>query len=74
MTKDVEKGNDKLADMLLREKKYSTKDIDKGTGELADMKQAVNTILGTGLDQFEGQSSECKVWFKLDIEFFKQLF
>ena len=30
-TKDVEKGTDKLADMLLIEKKSSTKDVDKGT-------------------------------------------
>ena len=31
LTNDVEKGTDKLADMLLMEKKYSTKDVDKGT-------------------------------------------
>ena len=30
-TKDVKKGTDKLADMLLMEKKYSTKDVDKVT-------------------------------------------
>ena len=47
-TKDVEKGTDKLADMLLMEKKYSTKDVDKGTDELAYMKQVVNTILRKG--------------------------
>ena len=31
------------------------------------MKQAVNTICRKGLDQFQGQSSRSKVWFKLDI-------
>ena len=52
-------------------KKSSTKDVDKGTDELADMKQKVNTIFRKVLDQFEGQSIGYKVWFKLDIEFFK---
>ena len=74
LTEDIDKGTNKLEDMLSIQKKSSTKDVDKGTDELADMKQAVNTICRKGLDQFEGQSSECKVWFKLDIEFFKQLF
>ena len=44
LTQDVEKGTDKLADMLLTEKKSSTKDFDKGTDELSDMKQAINKI------------------------------
>ena len=70
LTKDVEKGTDKLADKLFMEKKYSTKDVDKGTDEFLDMKQAVNTICRKGLDQFECQSSGSKVWFKLDIRFF----
>ena len=73
-TKDVEKGADKFVDMLLTEKKYSTKDVEKGTDKLADMKQAVNTILRKGLDQFEVQSSGCKGWFKLDIGFIKSTF
>ena len=72
--KDAEKDTDKLVDMILMEKKYSTKDVDKGTGELADMKQAVNTICRKGLDQFEGQSSGSKVWFKLDSGFIKIAF
>ena len=38
MAKDIDKGTDKLADMLLTEKKYSTKDVEKGTDELEDMK------------------------------------
>ena len=38
LTKNVEKGTDKLSDMLLMEKKYSTKDVGKGTNELADKK------------------------------------
>ena len=42
LTQDVEKGTDKLADMLLMEKKSSTNDVDKGTDELSDMKQAIN--------------------------------
>ena len=45
-------------------------DVDKSTDELADMKQKVNTIFEKGLDQFEGQSTGSKGWFKLDIEFF----
>ena len=69
MTKDVEKGTDKLVDMLFTEKKYSTKDVDKGTDELEDMKQAVNKILRKDLYQFEGKSSRSKGWFKLDIGF-----
>ena len=36
LTKDDEKGTDKLADTLLSEKKSSTKDVEKGTEELAD--------------------------------------
>ena len=35
------------------------------------MKQKVNTILRKGLNQFEGQSTGSKGWFKLDIECFK---
>ena len=73
-TKDVEKGTDILADVLLIEKKYSTRDLEKVTGELADMKQTVNIILKEGLDQFKGQSSGSKGRFKLDIGFFRQLF
>ena len=69
LTKDVEKGTDKLADILLMEKKYSTRDVDKGTDELTDMKQAANKIHRKGQDQFEGQSSGSKGWFKLEIGF-----
>ena len=68
LTKDVEKGTDKLADGLLIEKKSSTEDVEKGTDELADMKQKVNIIRKNGLDQFEGQSIGSKEWVKLDIE------
>ena len=60
LTKDTEKGTDKLADMLLIGKKSSTKDVDKCTDELADMKQAVNKIIRKGLYQFGGQSSGSK--------------
>ena len=67
LTKDIEKGADKLAGILLMEKKYSTKDVDKVTDEFSDIKQAVNTIRRKGLDQFEGRSSGSKGWFKLDI-------
>ena len=74
LTKDVEKGTDKLAYMLLMEKKYSTKYVDKGTDKLAYMKQGVNTIHRKGLDQFEVQSIGSKGWFKLDIEFFYTIF
>ena len=84
-TNDVEKGTDKLADMILMEKKSSTKDVDKCTDELEDMKQAVNTNFRKGLDHFEGQYSGSKRWFKLVIglkktfskihlEFYKELF
>ena len=55
-TKNVEKGNDKLADVLLVERKYSTMDVEKETDELADIKHTVNTICRKDLDQFEGQS------------------
>ena len=55
-------------------KESSTEGVDVGNDELADMKQAVNTIRRKGLDQFEGQSSGYKVWFKLDIGFFKTTF
>ena len=44
LTKDFEKGTDKLADILLMENKYSTKYVGKGTDELVDMKQAVKKI------------------------------
>ena len=57
--------------MILTEKKYSTKDVDKFTYEKTDMKQAENTIIRKGLDQFEGQSRGSKGWFKLDIGFLK---
>ena len=55
LTKDVEKGTDKLEYMLLMEKKSSTKDFDKGNDELTYMKQAVNKIHRKSLDQFEGK-------------------
>ena len=48
LTKDVDKGTDKLADMLLTENKYSTKDVYKGTDELVDMKQSVNKFFRKG--------------------------
>ena len=74
LIKDVEKGTDKLADMLFMANKYLKKDVDKCTDKLADMKQAVNIICRKILDQFEGQSSESKGWFKLDIGFLKTNF
>ena len=74
LTKNIEKGTDELADMLLMKKKYSTKDFEKGTDELAFMNQKLKTIRRKGLDQFEGQSIGSKGRFKLDIDFFKQLF
>ena len=58
----------------LSEKKSLTKDVEKGTDKLAYIKQGVNTIHRKGLDQFEGQSSGSKGWFKLDIEFFLTTF
>ena len=61
LTKDVEKGNDKLADILLMEKKPSTKDVDKGTDVFSDIEHAVSTIFRKGLYQFYGQSSGSKV-------------
>ena len=70
----MEKGTDELADTLLSENKSSTKDVEKGTDELAFNKQKVNTIHRKGLNQFEVQSTGTKGWFKLDIDFFKQLF
>ena len=74
LTKNVEKGPDKLADMLLTEKKSSTNDVEKGIAELVDMKQAVNTIFRKGLDQFEGKSKGSKRWFKLDSGLKKKVF
>ena len=73
-TNNVDKGTDDLADTLLSEKKYSTFDVDKGADGLAFMKQKFNTILRKGLNQFEGQSTGSKGWFKLNIEIFKQFF
>ena len=60
--------------MTLMENKYATNDIDKGTDKLADMKQAVVTIRRKGLDQFEGQSSGSKGWFKLGSGVLKTTF
>ena len=34
----------------------------------------MNTIHKKGLNRFEDQSTGTKGWFKLDIEFFKQIF
>ena len=73
-TKNAEKGTDELANALFMDKKPSTFDVDKGTDELAFMKQKVNTIHRKGLNQFEGQSTGYKGWFKLDIEFLKTTF
>ena len=73
-TNNVEKGTDKLADMLLMDNKSSTKDVDKGTDEFSDMKEAVKTIHQKGLYQFEDQSNGYKGWFKLDIGFFETTF
>ena len=56
------------------ENKSLTKDFDKSTDELADMKQALNTICRKGLEQFEGPYSVSKIWFKLDVDFFKTTF
>ena len=66
----MEKGNDKLADMLLSEIKSSTEDVEKGTDEFAFKKQKVNTIFRKGLNKFGGKSTGTKGWFKLYIEFF----
>ena len=74
LTKDVEEGTDKLADVTFMEKKASTKNFDKGIDELADMKQGVVTILRKGLDQFEGKYSGSKGCFKLDSGFLKTTF
>ena len=60
-----------MADTLLSEKKSLTLDVYKGTDELEFIKQKVNTICRKGLDQFDGQYTRTKVWFKLDIEFLK---
>ena len=65
----MEKGTDELVDTLFSEKKYSTLDVDKSTDELEFMKQNVNTIFRKGLNQFEGQSTGTKGYFKLDIDF-----
>ena len=73
-TKDVEKGTDKLADMLLIENKYSTNDVEKGTYKLEYTKQEVNTIHRKGLYQCEVQSSGSKGWFKLDSGILKITF
>ena len=62
-----------MADTLFSEKKYSTLDVEKYTNELEFMKQKVNTISRKGLNQFEGQSTGSKGWFKLDIDFFYSL-
>ena len=69
-TKDVEEGTNKFVDMTLMKKKYSTRNVYKGTDKLEDMKQAVVTICRKGLDQFDGESSGSKGWFKLDSGFF----
>ena len=69
-TKKVKKGTDEKAYPLLFEKKPFTKGVDKVTDELAFKKQKVHLIRRKGLNQFEGQSTGTRVWFKLDIEFF----
>ena len=66
----MDKGTNELVYTQLSENISSTFDVDKGTDELAFMKQKVNTILRKALNQFEGQSTRTKEWFKLDIEFF----
>ena len=68
----MDKVTNELVYTLLSENKSSTFDVDKGTDELAFMKQKVNTILRKALNQFEGQSTRTKEWFKLDIELFKK--
>ena len=74
LTKNVEKGTDKLSDTILIEKTSSTFDVDKGTDEMVFMKQKVNTIRRKVLNQFEGQSTGFKGWFKPDIKFFLTFF
>ena len=73
-TKNVEKGTDEFSDTLFSEKKSSTIDVDIGTDNLVFMKQKVNTICSKGLNYFEGQYNGSKLWFKLYIDFSKQLF
>ena len=70
LTKKVEKVTDEFADTLLSEKKSLTKDVEKGANELAFKKQKVYTIRRKGLNQFKGQSTRTKGWFKLGIEIF----
>ena len=66
LIKDVEKGTDKLADMLFMANKYLKKDVDKCTDKLADMKNSVVTIRRKGFDNFEGKSKGSIGCFKLD--------
>ena len=70
LTKKLENGTYKLADMLLSEKKPLEKYVEKGTDELEFNKIKLNKICRKGLNKFEGQSTENKGWFKLDIDFF----
>ena len=65
----MEEGTDELTYTIFSEKRFSTFDVEKGTDELVFMKQKVNTIRRKGLNQFEGQSTVYKEWFKHDIEF-----
>ena len=73
-TKDVEKGTDKLADMLLMEKKYLTKDFDKGTDEFADIKQAVKTFAVRVQISLRVNLEDLRDGLNLILGFFKQLF
>ena len=73
-TKKVDKGTDEKAYTLLSGNKPLTKDVEKGTDELEFNKQKVNKIHRKGLNQFEGQSTGTKGWFKLDIDFLKTTF
>ena len=56
---------------MTTEKVTSNEEVDKGTKTLHDMKEAVLTIHGKDLDNFEGQSKGSRGWLDLDHEFLK---
>ena len=58
--------------VVTSEKVKTSEDVDKGTKNLDGIKQAVFTILGKDLDNFEGQSKGYTSWFNLNDEFFKR--
>ena len=56
---------------LTTEKVTTSEEVDKGTKKLNDIKEAVVTIRGKDLDNFEGQYKGSTGWFNLDHEFKK---